>query len=70
MDPEHTPEQWRQYLANSLSFLERLTDLNAAECVIEHVRQTARDRMAKLPPSDVDAVLRAWPRAAKLLSSR
>lgn len=70
MDPEPTPEQWRQYLANSLSFLERLTDLNAPECVIEDVRRTARDRMAKLPPSDADAVLRAWPRGAKLLSSR
>lgn len=70
MDPELTPEQWRQYLANSLSSLERLTDLDAPESVMEYVRQTARERMAKLSPSDADAVLRAWPRGAKLLSSR
>jgi hypothetical protein len=70
MDFELTPEQWREYLANSLYYLERLTDLNAPDCVIEDVRRTARDRMAKLSPGDADAVLRAWPRAAKLLACR
>jgi hypothetical protein len=67
VDSDDSPEQLREYLANSLSRLEQLTDLNAADVIIEHERQVAHDLIAKLEPSDVDAVLRAWPRGAKLL---
>ena len=67
MDPEESPEQLREYLANSLSRLERLTDLNAADFLIECERQVALKLIAKLEPNDLDAVLRAWPRSAKLL---
>jgi hypothetical protein len=44
----------RIYLANSLSRLEQ-------------ERQVARRLIATLAPDDVDAVLRAWPRGARLL---
>lgn len=67
MDPEESPEQLREYLAHSLSRLEQLNDLHAAESLMDHERQVARRLMTKLLPSDADAVLRAWPRGAMLL---
>ncbi len=67
MESEPTPEHLRGLLANSLSRLERLTDLDATEVVLEHERRLARSLIAKLEAGDAHAVLRAWPRGAKLL---
>ena len=68
-DPEETlsPEHLRQLLANCLARLEQLTDLNAGDFLIERERELGRGLIAKLEPSDAEAVLRAWPRGAKLL---
>lgn len=43
------------------------TDLNTVDVIIDHERKHALDLISKLPPSDAEAVLRAWPRGAKLL---
>ncbi|HEX8794519.1 MAG TPA: hypothetical protein VF765_26420 [Polyangiaceae bacterium] len=66
--PDPGPEYWRGSLAKSLSHLERLVDLRAPEPIIDAARETSRKRIAKLEPGDVEVVLRAWPRAARLLA--
>jgi len=69
VDPEESlsPEHLQQLLANCLSRLEQLADLNAGDFFIEREREMGRDLIAKLEPSDAEAVLREWPRGAKLL---
>jgi len=69
VDPEESlsPEHLQQLLANCLSRLEQLTDLNAGDFFIEREREIARGLIAKLEPSDAEAVLRVWPRGAKVL---
>lgn len=66
-EPEPGPEYWRERLSRSLSALITVTDVKAPPSIIEQTRETVRKRMAKLEPSDAAAVLRAWPRAARLL---
>jgi hypothetical protein len=68
MDSEPTPEHLRGLLAKSLSRLERLTDMNAADVVVEQERRIARGLIGKLEGSDAKAVMRAWPRGARLLA--
>jgi hypothetical protein len=67
MEPELTRERLRELLGNCLSRLEQLTDLNAAEFFIDRERRQACGLITVMRASDVDAVLRAWPRGAKLL---
>jgi hypothetical protein len=66
--PEPTAEEWRASLAKSLSHIVRFVELRAPQPLIDQAMETARSRMAKLEPGDAEAVLRAWPRAARLLS--
>lgn len=65
MDPEESlsPEHLRELLGKSLS----RPDLNTVDAIIEHERKHALDLIATLGPNDAAAVLRAWPRGAKLL---
>jgi hypothetical protein len=67
-EEEPGPEYWRESLAKSLARLVRLTDLRAPIEILQHERRLARERIAKLEPSDAEAVLSAWPRAARLLA--
>lgn len=67
MDSEPTPEHLRTLLARSLSRLERLTNVNAADVFIENERRVARGLIGKLEAGDAHAVLYAWPRGAKVL---
>lgn len=62
-----SPEHLRELLASSLSRLERFTDLNTVDVIIDHERKHALDLIAKMEPSDAEAVRRAFPRGAKLL---
>ncbi len=66
-EPERGPEYWREKLSKSLSTLITLTEVKAPPSIIEQTRETVRQRMTKLEPGDAAAVLRAWPRAARLL---
>lgn len=66
-EPERGAEYWRERASKSLSTLITLTDVKAPPSVIEQTREMVRQRMAKLEPGDAAAVLRAWPRAARLL---
>ncbi|MGH7295187.1 MAG: hypothetical protein ACRELB_09650, partial [Polyangiaceae bacterium] len=58
---------WMNCLSKRLSGLERLVDLAAPEPIVEDSRRMVRDAIAELPAADAEAVLRAWPRAAKML---
>jgi hypothetical protein len=66
-EPVYGPEYWRARLASCLARLVRLTELDAPAIILEHEHKLAHSTMAKLDPSDAQAVLRAWPRAARLL---
>jgi hypothetical protein len=61
VDPEErpSPEHLQQLLANCLSHLEQLADLNAGDFFIEREREMARGLIAKLEPSEAQGVLRA-----------
>jgi hypothetical protein len=57
---------WMGRLARRLGQLEHLVDIGAPEPIIEDSRRIVRDAIAELAPADAEAVLRAWPRAAKM----
>ncbi|HEY3819993.1 MAG TPA: hypothetical protein VGL81_22665 [Polyangiaceae bacterium] len=60
---------WRAKLAERLTRLGRLLELDAPELIIANERRLVRNAIAELSPSDAQAVLRAWPHLVPLLDA-
>lgn len=59
--------EWIERLSTRLARLVRLVDLQAPDPIVENERALVRKAIAELDAGDAQAVLRAWPRAARLL---
>ncbi len=71
-EPDGTPvpSYWRKRLAMRLSRLERLLGLDAPEPIIDSERELVRKAIGLLDAGDAEAVLAAWPTAARFLRAR
>lgn len=59
--------EWLERLSTRLARLVRLVDVQAPDPIVENERALVRKAIAELNADDAQAVLRAWPRAARLL---
>jgi hypothetical protein len=60
---------WMNRLSQRLSRHERLAEVGAPEGILQDSADVVRGAIAQLDPRDAEAVLRAWPRAARMVAA-